>query len=89
MKNKNTNLTVSRDYLGNVEIKRGIYEGDTLSPLLYFITLMPHSLVLGDVKAGYHLGRKNGPVSHEKSRNTAVNTVQSLVKTLEWNLNKY
>ena len=64
VKNKNTNLTVSRGYLGNVEIKRGIYEGDTLAPLLYFIALIPHSLVLGDVKAGYHLGRKNGPVNH-------------------------
>lgn len=64
VKNWNTNVTVSRDYLGNVEIKRGIYEGDTLSPLLFFIALMPHSLVLGGVKAGYHLGRRNGPVNH-------------------------
>ena len=34
-----------------MEIKRGIYEGDTVPSL-------------GGVKAGYHLGRGKGPVNH-------------------------
>ena len=89
-KNWDTNLTVRVDYLENVKMKRGIYEGDTLSFLWFFNGLTLLCLVLVDVKAEYNLRKRKGPVNHllfvdhlklyaliehEKIRNTAVNTV--------------
>ena len=37
MKNWNTNLTSCGEYLANVNIRRGIFQGDSLSPLLLVI----------------------------------------------------
>ena len=39
--------------LGKVEIKRGIFRGDSLSPLVFVLALIPLSLILRKVKAGY------------------------------------
>ena len=36
IKQWNTELTAGNQRLGNVKIKRGIFQGDSLSPLLYF-----------------------------------------------------
>ena len=33
--------------LGEVEIKRGIFQGDSLSPLVFVLALIPLSLILG------------------------------------------
>ena len=37
--------------LGEVEIKRGIFKGDSLSPVVFALALIPLSLILSKVKA--------------------------------------
>ena len=39
--------------LGEVEIKRGTFQGDFLSPLVFVLALIPLSLILRKVKAAY------------------------------------
>ena len=37
--------------LGEVEIKQGIFQGDSLSPSVFFLALIPLSLILRKAKA--------------------------------------
>ena len=39
--------------LGTVRIRKGIFQGDCLSPLLFMLALTPMFFVLREVKAGY------------------------------------
>ena len=39
--------------LGKVEIKRGIFQGHSLSPLVFVLALIPFSLILRKAKAAY------------------------------------
>ena len=39
--------------LGQVEIKQGIFQGDSLSPLVFVLALIPLSLILRKAKAAY------------------------------------
>ena len=41
MKNWNTNLTSRGEYLANVDIRRGIFQGDSLSPPIFVICMIP------------------------------------------------
>ena len=43
--------------LARVNIQRGIFQGDILSPLLFVIGLIPLSHILRKVNAGYQLGK--------------------------------
>ena len=47
--------------LGEVEIKWDIFQGDSLSPLVFVLTLIPLSLILRGLKAAYEF-----PESKEK-----------------------
>ena len=84
-----TRLTCGNVPLGNVKIRRGIFQGDSLSPLLFVLCLIPLSMVLEKVKAGYELGNNKGTVNHllfmddlklygknEKQLDLLVNTVR-------------
>jgi hypothetical protein len=46
MRDWKTVLTASGKSLGEVEIKRGIFQGDSLSPLLFVVAMMPLTLLL-------------------------------------------
>ena len=84
-----TELTSCGRPLGKVKIRRGIFQGDSLSPLLFVMALIPLTLVLRKVKAGYDLAGRRGVVNHllfmddlklygksEKQVDTLLNTVR-------------
>ena len=50
-----TKLDCDGNALGTVNIKRGIFQGDSLSPLLFLMTLVPLTLTLRRMRAGYCL----------------------------------
>ena len=58
MKTWNTNLTSCGEYLAKVDIRRGIFQGDSLSPLVSMICMIPLTQILRKVKSAYTL--KNG-----------------------------
>ena len=55
MKQWNTELTASNQRLGNVKIRRRIFYGDTLSPLLFVLVMIPLTLVLRQTETSYEL----------------------------------
>ena len=57
----NTELTASGKNLGNVKIRRGIFQGDSL---FFVLAMIPMSLVLRKIKISYSLGRKQESVKH-------------------------
>ena len=64
MQNWKTMLTSAGKELAQVHIRRGIFQGDSLSPLLFVICLIPMSLVLRKVRAVYSFGNHKPKVNH-------------------------
>ena len=64
MKQWKLSLTSNGNELGDVKVNRGIFQGDSLSPLLFVVCMIPISLVLRKVKAVYEWGRKEFSVNH-------------------------
>ena len=50
--------------LGEVEIKRGIFQGDSLSPLVFVLALIPLSLTLRKAKAAYEFSENKEKINH-------------------------
>ena len=50
--------------LGEVDIKRGIFQGDSLSPLVFVLALIPLSLILRKAKAAYEFYRSKEEINH-------------------------
>ena len=46
-------LCSENSQLGEVEIKWGIFQGDSSSPLVFVLALIPLSLILRNAKAAY------------------------------------
>ena len=59
MKKWKVELTSGGMSLGTVDIRRGIFQGDSLSPLLFILAVIPLTLILRKAKAKYLLGDKN------------------------------
>ena len=57
-------LTSGNEKLGSVKIKRGIFQGDSRSPLLFIIALIPLSFALRKVKAWYQFSRSSPVINH-------------------------
>ena len=55
MKTWRTNQTANDECLGKVNIRRGIFQGDSLSPLLFVLALFPLSMIVRKVSAGYEM----------------------------------
>ena len=49
--------------LGEVEIKQGIFQGDSLSPLEFVLALIPLSLILRKAKAAYEFSESKEKIN--------------------------
>ena len=45
-------------------MKRGMFQGDSLSPLLFVLSMVPLTLILRKVKAYYEWGKKEYKLNH-------------------------
>ena len=59
-----TVLTSNGQTLGEVDIRRGIFQGDTLSPLLFVVAMIPLTLLLRKEKMGYSFGETGQKINH-------------------------
>ena len=50
--------------LGEVEIKRSIFQGDSLSPLVFVLPLIPLSLILRTTKAAYEFSESKEKINY-------------------------
>ena len=57
-------LTFNGEDLGEVDVKREIFQGDSLSPLLFVLSMVPLSLILRNVNARYEWGKKEYKLNH-------------------------
>ena len=50
--------------LGEVEVKHGIFQGDSLSSLVFLLALIPLSLILRKMKAAYEFSETKEKINH-------------------------
>ena len=55
-KNWETELSVIDEQLGTVNITRGIYQGDSFSPLLFFMIMITMIMILTENRPGFKFG---------------------------------
>ena len=89
MKTWRVELTAGGRRLAEAKIQSGIFQGDTLSPLLFIIAMMPLNHILRKCTAGYKFSRSLEKVNHfmymddiklfaknEKELETLIHTVR-------------
>ena len=59
-----TELTSCGERLGHVHVRRGIFQGDSLSALLFVLCLIPLSLALRKVKSAYEFKDRRRKINH-------------------------
>ena len=64
MKSWKVELTLGGETLGEVKVNRGVSQGDSVSPIFFVITLIPLSILVRDMKAGYMLGEVRGKINN-------------------------
>ena len=74
--------------LGEVEIKRGIFQGDSLSPLVFVLALIPLGLILRKTKIAFEFSESKEKINHLlfmddlKLYSRSEKGLDSLVKTV-------
>ena len=84
-------LRTGNSELGEADTKRGIFQRDSLSPLVFVLALIPLSLILRKVKAAYEFSGSKEKINHllfmdelklysrnEKGLDSLVQTVRGL-----------
>ena len=64
MLNCETIFTSSGTRLAEVNIRRGIFQGDSLSPLLFMVAMIPMTGVLERMEVGYQLKKGGSRINH-------------------------
>ena len=95
MKSWCVELTCGKNVLGNVNIRGGIFQGDSLSPLLFIISLISLTMILNKTKHGYQFSTNGQRINHllymddpklysrtEKELNSLVETVRIFSKDI-------
>ena len=59
-----TDLYADGKLLGSVPIRKGIFQGDSFSPLLFVIALLPLTHILRETGMGYQLEKNGAKVNH-------------------------
>ena len=62
--NWKTVLTSGGMVLGQVDIRRGIFQGDSLPSLLFIVIMLSLTLVLRKMRAGYRQAKDMKPINH-------------------------
>ena len=99
MKSWQVELISGEESLGEVNIRRGIFQGDSFSPLLFAVCLLPLMHILRDTALGYHFASDGQKVNHllfmddlklyasnEKSLESLIQTVGVFSNDIGWNL---
>ena len=87
MRSWETELTSGGQKLGKVKIRRGIFQGDSLSPLLFVICMIPLTIILRRCKAAYEF-KENERINHLlfmddlKLYGKDENQIDSLIQTV-------
>ena len=88
MKRWNTELNAGQSRLESVKIKRGIFQGDSLSPFLFVMTIIPLTLMLRKTNIFYEVRKKGERINHLLFMNDLklfaknVDQIDSLVNTV-------
>ena len=83
-----TNLYADGKLLGPVPIRRGIFQGDSFSPLLFVIALLPLTHIPRETGMGYQLEKNGAKVNHQffmddlKLYGKNDKEIDSLIKTV-------
>ena len=64
MKAWRVDLTCNNQSLGGVDIKQGIFQGDSLSILLFVLCLIPLSVILRNSKRAYQFSSRKEKINH-------------------------
>ena len=64
MKAWRVDLTCNNQSLGRVDIKRGIFQGDSLSSLLFVLCLIPLTLILHKSESAYQFSSTKEKINH-------------------------
>ena len=64
MKSSRVELTCAQEVLGEVKIMRGIFQGDSLSPLLFVSAMIPLTHILRKSKPGYEFFGCGEKINH-------------------------